>query len=106
MPKYLLEVNYTLDGVRSVKAQGGSARRAAAEAAATSVGGKIDDFYFAFGGTDVFVIADFPDNVAAAAVALAVSAGGGATSRTTVLLTTDEVDKAAGTAVGYRPPGG
>jgi uncharacterized protein with GYD domain len=48
MAKYLLEVNYTLDGVKGVKAKGGSARRAAAEAAAKSAGGKIDEYYFAF----------------------------------------------------------
>jgi len=54
MPKYLLEVNYTLDGLKGVVAKGGSARKAAASAAAKSVGGKVDSFYFAFGGTDVF----------------------------------------------------
>ena len=32
MPKYLLEVNYTLEGVRGLKAEGGSARVAAATA--------------------------------------------------------------------------
>jgi uncharacterized protein with GYD domain len=105
MAKYLLEVSYTLDGVRGVKAEGGSARRAAAEAAAASVGGKVDEFFFAFGSTDVFVIADFPDNVSAAALALAVTGGGGATVRTVVLLTTAEVDQAAGRTVSYRPPG-
>jgi hypothetical protein len=30
MPKYLLEVNYTLDGIKGVKSEGGSARVAAA----------------------------------------------------------------------------
>ena len=105
MPKYLLEVNYTLDGIKGVKAEGGAARKAAAQAAAKSVGGKLDAFYFAFGGTDVYVIADFADNTAAAALALAVSAGGGATVRTVVLLTPDEVDAAAGKKVSYRPPG-
>jgi hypothetical protein len=30
MPKYLLEVNYTLDGVKGLKTEGGSARVAAA----------------------------------------------------------------------------
>jgi uncharacterized protein with GYD domain len=55
---------YTLDGVRGVVAKGGSARKAAAKAAAKSVGGKLDVFYFAFGGTDVFTIADLPDNAA------------------------------------------
>lgn len=105
MAKYLLEVNYTLEGVKGVKAKGGSARRAAAEAAAASVGGKVEEFYFAFGSTDVFVIADFPDNASAAALALAVTAAGGAAVRTVVLLTADEVDDAAGRTVGYRPPG-
>ena len=62
MPKYLLEVEYTLDGVRAVLAKGGSARRAAAATAAKSVGGKLESFYFAFGGTDVYAVADLPDN--------------------------------------------
>jgi uncharacterized protein with GYD domain len=106
MAKYLLEVNYTLDGVRGVRAEGGSARQAVAEAAAASVGGKVEHFYFAFGGTDVFVIAELPDNVAAAALALAVSAGGGATANTVVLLTPAEIDQAVGKTVGYTPPGG
>jgi uncharacterized protein with GYD domain len=105
MPKYLLEVNYTLDGVRGVVAKGGSARKAAAQAAAKSVGGKLDVFFFAFGGTDVFTIADLPDNGAAAALALAVTAGGGATVRTVVLLTPDEIDSATQKAVKYSPPG-
>ncbi|HEY5422773.1 MAG TPA: GYD domain-containing protein [Ilumatobacteraceae bacterium] len=106
MAKYLFEVNYTLDGVKGVKAKGGSARRAAAEAAAKSAGGAIDEYYFAFGSTDVFVIADFPDNTSAAALALAVTAGGGATVRTVVLLTADEIDDATRRSIDYTPPGG
>lgn len=106
MAKYLLEVQYTLDGVRGVVAQGGSARKAAAQAAAESVGGKVEEFYFAFGGTDVYVIADLPDNTAAASLALAVTAGGGAAVRTVVLLTPDEVDAATKKSVQYTPPGG
>ncbi|HEX4821414.1 MAG TPA: GYD domain-containing protein [Acidimicrobiales bacterium] len=105
MPKYLLEVNYTLDGLQGVVAKGGSARKAAASAAAKSVGGKLDAFYFAFGGTDVFCIADMPNNEAAAALALTVSAAGGASVKTVVLLTTDEVDAAVGKDVKYKPPG-
>ena len=105
MPKYLLEVNYTLDGLKGVVAKGGSARKAAASAAAKSVGGKVDAFYFAFGGTDVFVIADMPDNEAAAALALTVSAAGGASVKTVVLLTVDEVDAAVGKDVKYKAPG-
>ena len=105
MPKYLLKVNYTLDGVKGVVAKGGSARQKAAAAAAKSVGGKVDAFYFAFGGTDVYVIADLPDNEAAAGLALTVTAGGGATVETTVLLTPAEIDGATGKSVKYTPPG-
>jgi uncharacterized protein with GYD domain len=105
MPKYLLDVSYTLDGVRGVVAKGGSARRAAAEAAAKSAGGSVESFYFAFGGTDVYCIADLPDNEAAAALALTVTAAGGATVRTVVLLSADQVDAAAAKAVDYSPPG-
>src|SRR6266576_6161748 len=105
MPKYLLEVSYTLDGIKGVVAKGGSARKAAASAAAKSVGGKVDSFYFAFGGTDVYCVIDMPDNEAAAALALVVSAGGGAAVKTVVLLTTDEVDAAVGKDVKYKAPG-
>jgi uncharacterized protein with GYD domain len=105
MPKYLLQVNYTLDGVKGVLSKGGSARRAAAEAAAASVGGTVESFYFAFGSTDVFVIADLPDNSAAAALALTVSGAGGATVDTTVLLTPEEIDSATKASVQYTAPG-
>jgi uncharacterized protein with GYD domain len=105
MPKYLLHVDYTLDGVRGVLAKGGTARKSAAQAAVRSAGGKLESMYFAFGSTDAYLVADLPDNVAAAALALTVSAGGGATVTTTVLLTPEEVDGAAETNVKYRPPG-
>jgi len=56
--------------------------------------GKVESFYFAFGSADVYVIADFPDNISAASAALTVCAGGGATARMVVLLTADAVDAA------------
>ena len=105
MAKYLLKVNYTIDGVKGVLAAGGSARRKAAEEAARSVGGTVESFYFAFGGTDVFVIADFPDKEAAASLAMTVTAGGGATVETVVLLTPEETDAAVAKKVIYKPPG-
>ena len=61
--------------------------------------------YFAFGSTDVFAIADLPDNAAAAALALTVSGSGGATVTTVVLLTPEEIDTATQTGVQYTPPG-
>jgi uncharacterized protein with GYD domain len=104
MPKYLLEVDYTLDGLNAVKSGGGSARVAAATELIESLGGRIESFYFAFGATDVYVVADLPDNEAAAAAALTVCAGGGAAVRTVVLLTAAEIDAAAAKDTTYRPP--
>lgn len=102
MAKYLLDVSYSTEGIKTVVAKGGSARKAIAQAAAKSLGGKVEAFYFAFGGSDAYVIVDLPDNTAAAALAMAVSASGIGSIRTTVLLTTDEVDEATGKKVNYR----
>jgi uncharacterized protein with GYD domain len=105
MPKYLLEVNYSLEGIRGVRAQGGSARVKAATELIESLGGSIESFNFAFGSSDVYLIANFSDDVAAATAALTVSAGGGATTRTVPLLTPAQVDEAVAKNVTYRPPG-
>ena len=105
MPKYLLEVNYSSEGIKGVLDQGGSARLKAANDVAESAGGKIDSFYFAFGGTDAYVVCDFPDNTSAAALAMTLSASGRVSVRTIVLLTAAEVDAASKAKVSYRPPG-
>ena len=49
MPKYLLQVRYTGEGLQGVMRDGGTARRAAAEEVAKQVGGSIESFLFAFG---------------------------------------------------------
>ena len=105
MAKYLLQVTYTSEGLKGVASKGGTAREKAARAAAESLGGTLDCFYFAFGDCDVIVVADFPDAVSAAALALAVGASGGATVRTTVLMSPKDADKAAKKTVAYQPPG-
>jgi hypothetical protein len=61
--------------------------------------------YYAFGDTDVFIIADLSDNVTAAALSLIVNAAGAATSKITVLLTVEEIDAATKKTPSYRPPG-
>lgn len=105
MPKYLLQVNYTAEGTRGLIKDGGTTRRKAAQAAAESVGGRLESFYFTFGEFDSFVIADLPDNASVAALSLAVAASGGATGRTTVLLTPEEMDQATRKTPLYKPPG-
>ena len=105
MPKHLYMVSYTAEGAKGVLKAGGSKRRAAAEQAAKAVGGKIESFYFAFGDTDAFVVAEAPDHASSAAVSLAVAASGGAHIKTVVLMTPEEMDQAAKKTVGYRAPG-
>ena len=105
MPKYLIEVDYSAEGARGLLAKGGSARRDAATSLAESVGGTVEAFYFAFGGTDVYVIIDVPDNATAAAISLTVGASGAMAGRTTVLLTPEEIDAAAQKKVSFTPMG-
>ena len=62
MPKYLLQVNYTQQGIKGLLAEGGSARKAAAEEVIKSAGGTIDSFYYALGKTDLYIVADLPNN--------------------------------------------
>jgi len=105
MGKYLFEAHYTAEGAKGIAKEGGSGRRAAVEKSIASVGGRLEAFYFAFGGSDAFVIADLPDNVSAAAMALAVAQSGMATTKTVVLLTTEEMDAAGKKTVAYCAPG-
>ncbi|MBI2461658.1 MAG: GYD domain-containing protein [Candidatus Rokubacteria bacterium] len=105
MPKYLVQGSYTAEGTQGLLKDGGSKRRKAAEALAKSLGGKLEAFYFAFGETDAFAIVDVPDNISAAAAALAIAASGAVRVKTTVLITPEEMDQAAKKTVSYRPPG-
>jgi uncharacterized protein with GYD domain len=105
MPKFLLEGNYTLEGVKGLQAEGGSARLAVATKLVEGLGGKVESFYYAFGDTDVYFIVDLPDADSAAAMTLAVNAGGGLTARTVVLMTAAELDAATSKKATYRPPG-
>ena len=108
MAKYLIEAAYSHEGLKGLLKDGGTGRRAAVDAALKALGGRVESMYFGFGTGDVYVTIDVPDNVSAAAMALAVGATGAlAHYKTTVLLTTDEVDQAAKKAggVGYRAPG-
>lgn len=105
MPKYLWKVSYTKTGVRGVAKEGGTSRREAVKHAVESVGGALDAVYFAFGETDVYVIADLPDSESAAAVSLAANGTEGLVIQTVVLMTPAEVDAAAKQEVSFRPPG-
>jgi uncharacterized protein with GYD domain len=105
MAKYLFHGSYSVEGIRGVRKEGGTGRVEAVKALASSAGGTIESFYFAFGDDDFFAVVDLPDNVAAAGVATAVAATGAVNIKTTVLLTPDEVDAASKVEAAYRAPG-
>jgi uncharacterized protein with GYD domain len=105
MPKYLFEAHYTAAGAKGLAHEGGTGRRAAIAKMTEGLGGKLETFYYAFGGVDAYVIVEAPDNATSAAVALAVNQSGAATVKTVVLITPEEMDQAGKKAVAYRPPG-
>ena len=104
MPKYLCQGSYTEHGLKGLVKEGGSKRQAVVEQLAKEMGGKLDAFYFAFGGDDFVIILDLPSNVDMAAVALAAQASGAVKSRITVLLLPEEIDQATKRQVNFRPP--
>ena len=106
MPKYMFVGGYTAEGARGVLKEGGSGRRKAVEQVIGSLGGTVEAYYFAFGSDDFYVLADLPDNAAAAAGSMTVAASGAIGLRTVVLLTPEEIDDAAGRSAQYRAPGG
>lgn len=105
MGKYLIQANYVGDGVQGLMKDGGTKRKAAAEAAIGSVGGSIEAFYYAFGDVDLIGIADFPDDVSAVALSLLINASGAVTLSLTPLLTAEDLDAAAAKTPAYSPPG-
>jgi uncharacterized protein with GYD domain len=105
MPKYLIVASYSPEGIKGVMKGGGTARSTAVRETVQGMGGTLESFHFAFGEDDAFVIVDMPDNVATAAIAMAVSATGLAAARVIVLLTPSEIDEAAKRNVAYTPPG-
>ena len=105
MPKSLFQANYTAQGLQGLLKEGGTSRRRVFEAMAQEQGGALESFYYAFGGTDLYLTFDLPDAATATAVSLNIGAGGALNIATVQLLTPEEIDEACGKAVTYRLPG-
>ena len=107
MPLYLARFSYTPETwARLIRNP--EDRREALDSYMESIDGKMLGFWYAFGDHDGYALLEAPDNVAAAAVSLAISAGGALSSlETTVLLTVEEAMDAMRRAgeVQYRRPG-
>jgi uncharacterized protein with GYD domain len=105
MPSYLVQVAYTPEAIAAMikKPQD---RAAVVGKALEKLGGKLTSLYLSFGDYDVVGVFESPDNIAAAAFALAIGGGGACKSvKTTPLLSVEDgiaaLKKAA--TSGYKP---
>ncbi len=105
MAAFLIQFSYTEQGVNGLLKEGGSKRRDATEQLIKSVGGRLVAYYFAFGEYDGIAIVDGVENADAAAASLTAAASGAVKTKTTVLITPDEIDRAARKNPTYRAPG-
>jgi uncharacterized protein with GYD domain len=107
MPSFLHQVAYSREGWQALLSHRQD-RIEAIRPAIERLGGKIKNAWFAFGDHDVILITEMPDNVSAAAIAIAFAGGGACKSvQTTPLLSTEEAVQAMKKAgeSGYRPAG-
>jgi len=105
MPFFLHQVSYTPEALARLIANPQD-RFEVVRAPIEKLGGKVMNSYFAFGQYDAVLITEMPDNVSAAAIALAFSAGGSLrTMQTTALMTNAEGLEAFRKAAtcGYKP---
>ena len=105
MASFLVEAAYTPEAW-SILVKNPQDRMQVVKGTVENLGGKVERSWLSFGDYDVVIVVDLPDNVSAAALAMAVSAGGSCKAvKTTPLLTAEEgleaLKKAAGS--GYRP---
>jgi uncharacterized protein with GYD domain len=104
MPLYCHQVSYTKEAWARLIANPQD-RIDVVRVPIEKLGGKLQTAYFAFGPYDALVITEMPDNVSAAAIAIAFAAGGAvANMQTTPLVTAAEMVEAlrkAGTC-GYK----
>lgn len=106
MAFYLIQASYTAQAVAAM-VKNPQDRAAVVRPMIERLGGKLHGLWFAFGAHDIVAIAEMPDNVGAAAVAMAIGASGtmSAYQSTPLMTSADAVEamKQAAT-VGYQAP--
>ncbi len=108
MPFYLQRFKFAANSMKALVAKPKN-RRDAAKKIIEAHGGKLHEYFLAFGEYDVVLIAEYPDNAAATAISLTVGASGAFSGgETTPLITMEDAVKAmtrAGKAkAAYKPP--
>ena len=106
MPLYMIQASYSAQATASM-VKNPQDRAAAIRPMIERMGGKLQDLWFCFGEYDIVAIAEVPDNVTAAAMAMAIGSSGAMSAyRTTPIMTTADAKKAMEKAggVGYQAP--
>jgi uncharacterized protein with GYD domain len=107
MPLYMIQARFTSAAWEALYTSEVD-RRQVLSKMLEKAGGRLIDYYFSFGDSDVAIIADAPDNATAAAAVIAIAKAGAVTDvRTTVLMSYDEGLEALrrSSSMGYSPPG-
>jgi uncharacterized protein with GYD domain len=105
MAQYLLQVSYAAEGWAAMLKQPQD-RQEAVRPAIEALGGKVRNFWMAFGEYDIIGVIDMPDAVSAAALSMAIQGGGACKAvKTTPLLSVEEGVEAMrkATTCGYKP---
>jgi uncharacterized protein with GYD domain len=105
MPSYLVQASYTIEALQALMKKPQD-RTEVVGAAVEKLGGKLVGLWLSFGDQDIVAIMDLPNNISAAAIALAIAAGGALKStKTTPLLTVGQGISALKKAAtsGYMP---
>jgi|Marorgknorr_s2lv_3_1036020.scaffolds.fasta_scaffold23615_2 uncharacterized protein with GYD domain len=107
MPLYMIQARFTSTAWEALYTSSVD-RREVLSKMLEDAGGRLIDYYFSFGDSDVIVITEAPDNIAAASAVIAIARAGAVTDvRTTVLMSYDEGIEALrrSGSMGYTPPG-
>ncbi len=90
MASYLVQVSYTAEAIRALMAKPQN-RTAVVKKAVENLGGTLGGSWMSFGDYDLVMLVEMPNNVSAAALAIAAAAGGSLKSiKTTPLLTVEQ----------------
>jgi uncharacterized protein with GYD domain len=99
MPKYLLQASYTSAGAKGLLKEGGTARLEASRNTVSKMGGEIESYHYAFGGTT-------STSSSTCRTTPPFAATGAVRTKTVTLLTPAELDEAGEKQVSYQPPAG
>ena len=105
MADYMIQLSYTAEAMAALVARPQN-RLEVVQKSIESLGGKVQGFWMCFGEHDVVGIVEMPNNINAAAFAIAIAAGGACHNiRTTPLLKLEDAVKAMKKAggTGYKP---